>query len=144
MGKFYVCVIFYPMSTLFTKIIQGQIPCHKVLEDDEHFAFMEISPLKKGHVLVIPKAEIDYIFDLSDTQLSGLMVFAKKTATAIKKAIPCEKVAILVYGLEVRHAHIHLVPVTGEPGELNFSNKKRASDEDLAFIAAKIRSFLSS
>ena len=130
------------MSTLFTKIIRGEIPCHKVLEDEKNFAFMEISPLKKGHVLVIPKAEIDYIFDLSDAQLSDLMVFSKKVAAAVKKAVPCEKVAILVYGLEVRHAHIHLVPVTGELGELNFANKKKSSEEDLALTAAKIKSFL--
>ena len=130
------------MSTLFSKIIRGEIPCHKILEDDKNFAFMEIAPLKKGHALVIPKAETDYIFDLSDTQLSDLMIFSKKVAAAIKKAIPCEKVAMIVYGLEVRHAHIHLVPVTGEPGELNFSNKKRFSEEDLAATAAKIRGFL--
>ena len=103
---------------------------------------MEIAPLKKGHVLVIPKEEIDYLFDLPDGQLSELMVFAKKVAHAVKKAVPCEKVATIVYGLEVRHAHIHLVPVTGEPGELNFSNKKRATEEELASTAAKIKSFL--
>ena len=130
------------MSSLFTKIILGEIPCHKVAENTKHFAFMEISPLKKGHVLVIPKSEVDYIFDLEDAALSELMVITKKIARAIKKAVSCEKVAILVYGLEVRHAHIHLVPVTGEPGELNFSNKKRASDEGLATTAAEIRSFL--
>lgn len=130
------------MSSLFTKIIQGEIPCHKVAEDGKHFAFMEISPLKKGHTLVVPKAEVDYIFDLTDTALSEFMVFAKKIAGAIKKAVPCEKVAVLVYGLEVRHAHIHLVPVTGEPGELNLSNKKRAADEELAAVASKIRLFL--
>ena len=130
------------MSSLFTKIIRGEIPCHKVAEDGKHFAFMEISPLKKGHVLAIPKTEVDYIFDLEDTALAGLMVFAKKVARAIKKAVPCEKMAILVYGLEVRHAHIHLVPVTGEPGELDFSNKKRAEDTELASTAARIRAFL--
>ena len=139
MGIFSSCAIFYPTSTLFTKIIRGEIPCHKILEDEKNFAFMEISPLKKGHVLVIPKVEIDYIFDLSDEQLSDLMIFSKKIGEAIKKAVPCEKVAILVYGLEVRHAHIHLVPVTGEPGELNFSNKQRVSEEELASIADKIR-----
>lgn len=103
---------------------------------------MEISPLTQGHVLVIPKAEVDYIFDLEDAQLAGLMVFAKKVARAIKKAVPCEKVAVLVYGLEVRHAHIHLVPAAGVPGELNFSNKKKASDGELAATAAAIRAFL--
>ena len=127
------------MASLFTKIVQGEIPCHKVAEDTKHFAFMEISPLKKGHVLVIPKAEVDYIFDLGDQALSELMIFAKKVAIAIKKAVPCEKVAILVYGLEVRHAHIHLVPATGEAGELNFANKKRASDEELASTATEIK-----
>ena len=127
------------MSSLFTQIIQGEIPCHKVAEDTKHFAFMEISPLKKGHVLVIPKAEVDYIFDLEDAALSELMVFSKKVARAVKKAVPCEKVAMLVYGLEVRHAHIHLVPATGEAGELNFSNKKRAADAELSATAAEIR-----
>ena len=130
------------MASIFTKIIKGEIPCHKVLEDDKNFAFMEISPLKKGHVLVIPKAEIDYLFDLADPQLSDLMIFAKKVAVAVKKAVPCEKVAILVYGLEVRHAHIHLVPADGTPGELNFANKKRATEEELASTAARIKSFL--
>ena len=130
------------MGSIFTEIIQGRVPCHKVAEDEKHFAFMEISPLKKGHVLVIPKEEVDFIFDLEDTALASLMVFAKKVAHAIKKVVPCKKIALLVYGLEVRHAHIHLVPVTGEPGELNFSNKKRATDEELASIAAGIRSYL--
>ncbi len=130
------------MSSLFTKIIRGEIPCHKVLEDAEHFAFMEISPLKRGHVLVIPKKETDYLFDLEDGELSKLMVFAKKVSVAMKKAVPCEKVAVIVYGLEVRHAHIHLVPATGEAGELNFANKKRSPDEDLAACAAEIRKFL--
>jgi len=130
------------MSSLFTKIIRGEIPCHKVAEDDDNFAFMEISPLKKGHVLVIPKAEIDYIFDLEDAALSSLMTFAKKVAHAVKKAVPCEKVAVIVYGLEVRHAHIHLVPASGEAGELNFTNKKRADDQELASTSAAIRSFL--
>ncbi len=130
------------MSTLFTKIIRGEIPCHKVAEDPKHFAFMEISPLKKGHVLVIPKAEIDYIFDLEEKALADLMVFARKVARAVKQAVPCEKIAVLVYGLEVRHAHIHLVPVTGVAGELNFANKMRATDEELAEVSAKIRPFL--
>ncbi len=130
------------MASIFTKIITGQIPCHQVAEDANHFAFMEISPLKKGHVLVIPKAEVDYIFDLEDKALAELMVFAKKVAVAVKKAVPCEKVAILVYGLEVRHAHIHLVPATGVAGELNFANKQKAYDQELTSISALIRSFL--
>ena len=130
------------MSSLFTQIIKGEISCHRLAENADHFAFMEISPLKKGHALVIPKAEVDYLFDLEDKALAELMVFAKKIARAIKKAVPCEKVAVLVYGLEVRHAHIHLVPAIGEPGELNFANKKKATDDELAQTAASIRSFL--
>ena len=130
------------MASIFTKIIRGEIPCHKVHEDANNFAFMEIAPLKKGHVLAVPKAEIDYVFDLSDAQLADLMVFSKKIAAAVKKAVPCEKVGVVVYGLEVRHAHVHLVPVDGTKGELDFATKKRATDEDLASVAAQIRSYL--
>ena len=130
------------MSSVFTKIISGELPCHKVAEDETYFAFMEIKPVTPGHVLVIPKVEVDYIFDLDDKVLSGLMLFCKKVAHAVKKAVPCEKVAILVYGLEVRHAHVHLVPVQGIPGELNLSNAKKATDAELEFVAKKIRSYL--
>ena len=130
------------MASVFTKIIHGELPCHKVAEDEAYFAFMEIKPLAPGHVLVIPKAEVDYVFDLDDKTLSGLMVFCKKVAKAVKKAVPCEKVAVLVYGLEVRHAHVHLVPVQGIPGELNLSNVKKATDAELEFVAKNIRSFL--
>ena len=130
------------MSSIFTRIVKGELPCHKVAEDEKYFAFMEIKPLSPGHVLVIPKEEIDYIFDLEDRMLSGLMVFCKKIAAAIKKAVPCEKIAILVYGLEVRHAHVHLVPVQGIPGELNLSNAKKATGAELSFLAQKIRSNL--
>ncbi len=130
------------MATIFTKIIRGEIPCHKVLEDEKHFAFLEIRPLKAGHTLVIPKKETDYFFDLSDSEMAGLMAFAKKTAAAVKKASACEKVATVVYGLAVRHAHVHLIPVDGTPGELDFRNQKDAAPEDLARMAEKIRSFL--
>ncbi len=130
------------MSSVFTRIINGELPCHKVAEDEKYFAFMEIKPLAPGHVLVIPKAEIDYIFDLDDKTLSGLMSFCKKISKGIKKAVSCEKVALLVYGLEVRHAHVHLVPVQGIPGELNLSNAKKSTDAELSFVANKIRSFL--
>lgn len=130
------------MASLFTKIIRGEIPCHKVAEDADNFAFMEIAPLKPGHVLAIPKAEVDAFYDLSDEQLKSLMTFAKKVARAIKEAVPCEKVGTIVYGLEVRHAHVHLVPVDGTKGELDFSTKKRATDEELSSMAAKIRSCL--
>lgn len=130
------------MSSVFTKIINGELPCHKIAEDDRHFAFMEIKPLAPGHALVIPKAEVDYIFDLDDQALANLMVFAKKVAAAIKQSVPCVKIAVLVYGLEVRHAHVHLVPVQGVPGELNLSNAKKSTDAELGFLAQKIRSYL--
>ncbi len=130
------------MGSVFTKIIAGELPCHKLAEDEKYLAFMEIKPLAPGHVLVIPKAEVDYVFDLDDKILSGLMLFCKKVAAAVKKAVPCEKVAVLVYGLEVRHAHVHLVPVQGIPGELNLSGAKKTTDAELGFIAKKIRSYL--
>ena len=127
------------MPSIFTKIINGEISCHKILEDEKYFAFLEIRPLKAGHTLVIPKVEVDYFFDLADSQMSGLMSFSKKVAAAVKKAAPCEKVAMVVYGLAVRHAHVHLIPVDGTPGELDFRNQKDASAEDLAMMAQKIR-----
>lgn len=130
------------MPTLFTKIVRGEIPCHKILEDEKHFSFLEIRPLKPGHTLVIPKKETDYFFDLSDAEMAGLMSFSKKVASAVKKASSCEKVATVVYGLAVRHAHIHLIPVDGTPGELDFRNQRDAAPADLAAMAEKIRSFL--
>ena len=130
------------MPSIFTKIVKGEVACHKVYEDGKHFAFMELFPLNPGHTLVIPKKEVDYIFDMQDEDLAELTLFAKKIAVAIKKSTPCEKVAFLVYGLQVRHAHMHLVPVSGAAGELNFSNQKKACDADLAQMAVKIRSNL--
>ena len=130
------------MPSIFTKIIRGEIPCHKILEDEKHFAFLEIRPLKDGHTLVVPKQEIDYFFDLDPETLNGLMAFSRTVATAIQKAVPCEKVAVVVYGLLVRHAHIHLVPVTGEAGELNFTNQRDAAPEQLTAIAKKIKASL--
>ena len=126
------------MPSIFTKIIRGEIPCHKILENDKYFAFLEIRPLKPGHTLIIPKQETDYFFDLNDTAIGGLMVFSKKVAAAIKKATGCEKVAVVVYGLLVRHAHVHLVPVDGTPGELDFRNQKDTKPEELAQMADKI------
>jgi histidine triad (HIT) family protein len=131
------------MPSIFTKIVRGEIPCHKILEDEKHFAFLEIRPLKAGHTLVIPKKETDYFFDLSDAEMAGLMGFSKKVASAVQKASASEKVATVVYGLAVRHAHVHLIPVDGTPGELDFRNQKDASPADLAKMAEKIRSFLS-
>ena len=128
--------------SIFTKIMKGEIPCHKIAEDTDYFAFLEIRPLKPGHTLVIPKNETDYFFDLSDAETAGLMAFCKKVAAGIKKAVSCEKVAVVVYGLAVRHAHVHLIPVDGTPGELDFRNQKDAIPADLARMAEKIKAFL--
>lgn len=113
--------------TIFSRIIAGEIPCYKVAEDDRFFAFLDINPVNWGHTLVVPKREEDYIFDLSDEELAAMTVFAKKVARAIKAAIPCRKVGVTVLGLEVPHAHIHLVPLQQE-GDMNFS--KKISDPD--------------
>ncbi len=124
--------------TIFSKIIKGDIPCYKVAEDDEFFAFLDIAPLQKGHTLVVPKREVDYIFDLSDEEIGRMQIFAKHVAVAIKKAIPCVKVGQAVLGLEVPHAHIHLVPMQSEK-DLNFANKKQElSSEEMAAVAAAI------
>lgn len=113
--------------TIFSKIIAGEIPCYKIAEDNDFFAFLDINPVNRGHTLVVPKREEDYIFDLSDEELAKMAVFAKKVAKAIKKAIPCRKVGVTVLGLEVPHAHIHLVPLQSE-GDMDF--KKKISDPD--------------
>ena len=127
------------MSTLFTKIINGEIPCHKIAEDDKYFAFLDISPLAMGHTLVIPKAEVDYIFDLEDEVLAGLNLFAKRVAKAVEKSVECKRIGVAVIGLEVPHTHIHLVPLNAI-GDLNFSNPKlNPAQEDLAEMAARIR-----
>ncbi len=126
------------MPSIFTRIINGEIPCYKIAEDDRHFAFLDINPLTKGHTLVIPKAETDYIFDLPDTDLADLHVFAKKVALALKKAIPCERIGVSVVGLEVPHAHIHLIPFLGMH-EMNFANPKlKFSKEEFQAIAESI------
>ena len=126
------------MATLFTKIIKGEIPSYNVAEDDNYYAFLDINPLKKGHTLVIPKIEDDYIFNLDDKTLAGLMLFAKKVALAQKKAIPCQRIGVAVLGMEVPHVHIHLVPLDNEK-DLNFSNPKlKLSDEEMSEIAKKI------
>lgn len=125
--------------TIFSRIIAGEIPCYKVAEDEKYFAFLDISPLAKGHTLVIPKREVDYIFDLTDEEIAGLQVFAKKVAVAIKKAIPCVKVGQCVLGLEVPHAHIHLVPMQSE-ADLRFTNQRvELSAEEFEEIAKSIR-----
>ena len=125
--------------TVFSKIVAGEIPSYKVAEDDRFYAFLDISPLQKGHTLCIPKREVDYIFDLSDEELAGLHVFAKKVAVAIKKAIPCVKVGECVLGLEVPHAHIHLVPMQSE-ADMRFTNPHlQLSPEEMEQIAESIR-----
>jgi histidine triad (HIT) family protein len=126
------------MSTIFTRIINGEIPCYKVAENGRYFAFLDINPLKAGHTLVVPKKEIDYLFDLEDNDLEGIMVFSKKVAAAIKKAYPCNRIGVAVLGLEVPHAHIHLVPMDSME-DVNFRNPKlKFSAEEFREIAANI------
>lgn len=127
------------MATIFSKIVAGEIPCHKVAEDDEFFAFLDINPVATGHTLVIPKKEIDYIFDLDDALLGRMMVFAKRVARAQELTIPCKRVGIAVMGLEVPHAHIHLIPITKE-SDMYFGGKKlEVTNDVLADTAALIR-----
>jgi histidine triad (HIT) family protein len=129
--------------TIFSKIISGEIPCHKIAEDDFFFAFLDIFPLVEGHVLVIPKKEVDYIFDIDDETYAGLMIFAKIVAEGVKKAIPCKKVGVSVIGLEVLHAHVHLIPMNAV-SDMNFSREKlNPSTEQLAETAQRIRAALS-
>lgn len=127
------------MATIFSKIVAGEIPCHKIAENDEFFAFLDINPVALGHTLVIPKKEINYIFDIDDAMLGRMMAFAKRVACAQEAAITCKRVGLAVMGLEVPHAHIHLIPITRE-SDMYFGNKKiTVSQAELAEIAAKIR-----
>jgi len=126
--------------TIFSRIISGEIPCYKIAEDDRFFAFLDINPLSKGHTLVVPKQETDYIFSLDDDLLSGMILFAKKIALAIEKSVPCVRVGVAVIGLEVPHAHIHLIPFNKE-SDMNFKNPKlKLSPEEMNEIAQGIRS----
>ena len=128
------------MSSLFTKIINQEIPCHKVAENEDYLAFLDINPLVMGHVLCIPKKEVDYIFDLEDETLAGLILFSKKVAKAIDKTVDCKRVCVAVIGLEVPHAHVHLVPLQNV-GDINFSREKLSpSSEALASMAKNIQS----
>lgn len=130
------------MATIFSRIVAGEIPCHKIAENEEFFAFLDINPLSEGHTLVIPKQEIDYLFDLDDDQLERMIIFAKKVAGALRSAIPCKRVGMAVLGMEVPHAHIHLVPINKE-SDMNFGNTKLAvSSDDLAKTAGKIRKYI--
>jgi histidine triad (HIT) family protein len=127
------------MSSIFTKIVQGEIPAHKIAENDDFLAFLDIMPLKEGHTLVIPKKEVDYIFDMDDVDLSQMIVFAKEVSEKIKKAFPCKRVGMSVIGLEVPHVHIHLIPID-VIDDMNFSKPKlELSQDTLAEIATKIR-----
>ncbi len=126
------------MSSIFTKIIQGEIPSYKVAEDEKFYAFLDINPLSKGHTLVVPKQEIDYIFDLEDDYLGALHVFAKKVSKAISNTISCKRVGVVVYGLDVPHAHVHLIPLI-EGNEINFSREKlKLIAEEMVEIAGQI------
>lgn len=125
------------MASVFSKIAAGEIPCYKVAEDDRHLAFLDINPMAPGHTLVIPKKEIDYLFDMDEADYVALELFARKVAVAIKKALPCARVAEAVLGLEVPHAHIHLVPINTE-ADMNFRHKLSLPGEEMVSIAARI------
>lgn len=130
------------MSTIFSKIVAGEIPCYKIAEDDKHFAFLDINPVAQGHTLVIPKKEVSYIFDLTDEEYTALQLFAKKVALALKKAMPCERIGVTVIGLEVPHTHIHLIPITKE-SDMNFSKPKlTVAPEEMTEIANKIAKYI--
>lgn len=130
------------MPSIFSRIINSEIPCQKLFENKDFLAFLDLRPVNPGHTLVIPKKEVDYFFDLEDQNLGEIMVFSKKIARSIKKAVPCKKIGLIVAGLEVPHAHIHLIPIVGSVHELAFSNAKTASSEDLEAMAKKIRACL--
>lgn len=126
------------MATIFSRIIAGEIPSYKVAEDDRYYAFLDINPLAKGHTLVVPKQEVDYLFDLDDETLAGMMVFAKKIAAKIKCEIACKKVAVVVLGLEVPHAHIHLIPIQSE-SDIDFHREKlQLTPDEFREIAEKL------
>ncbi len=128
------------MSTIFTRIVKGEIPCYKVAENDKHFAFLDINPLSIGHTLVIPKEERDYIFDIDDSSIAELMVFAKKVALAVEKVVSCKRVGVVVLGLEVPHAHIHLIPIENET-DISFSKERlKLSENEFNTLAEEIRS----
>lgn len=117
------------MATIFSRIIQGEIPCYKIAENDKFFAFLDINPVAKGHTLVVPKWENDYIFALEDDEIAEMMVFAKRVAKAVEKAIPCKRIGMAVIGLEVPHAHIHLIPIV-EEGDMDFKKEHQLLTED--------------
>ena len=128
--------------SVFSKIIRGEIPCHKVAENGDYVAFLDVSPIAAGHTLVVPKCEVDYIFDLAPDTLSGMTLFAQRVAKAMRKAIPCRRIGVAVIGLEVPHAHIHLIPLANE-GDLDFKKERLTfSAQEFAQMAAAIRQFV--
>jgi len=130
------------MASIFSKIISGEIPCYKIAENDDFLAFLDVFPLKKGHALVVPKTEIDYIFDLDNETYLGLMAFSKQVAFAIKQAVPCNRISVGVFGLEVPHAHVHLIPMN-TMNDVNFSNEKlKLLKEEFEQIASEIRKYI--
>ena len=130
------------MASIFSKIIAGEISCYKIAENDHYIAFLDVFPLKKGHTLVVPKKEVDYIFDLDHETYLGLMAFSKEVAIAIKKAIPCNRIAVNVFGLEVPHAHVHLIPMN-TMNDVSFSNEKlKLSKEEFEKIASEIKQYI--
>ncbi len=129
------------MPSIFTRIIKGEIPCEKILEDADFFAFLDIRPINPGHTLVVPKIEVDELFAVSDDVLAKAMPFAKRVAAALKQSVPCRRIGVIVAGFEVPHAHIHLIPIEAE-GELSFSRAHPAKPEDLAALGKRIREHL--
>ena len=126
------------MATIFSRIVKGEIPCYKIAEDEQFFAFMDINPVAVGHTLVIPKREDDYIFNLEDDEIAAMMVFAKKVAKAIEKAVPCKRIGVAVIGLEVPHAHIHLIPISQE-GDMDFKKEHvHMSEEEFRAVQQHI------
>ena len=130
------------MASIFSRIAAGEIPCYKIAENERYFAFLDISPLTLGHTLVIPKREVDYLYDLNDEEIAEINVFAKKVAEAIRKAVPCKRIGLAVIGLEVPHAHIHLIPIQKEKDMLFSNPKLKLSQEEMEKIAADIRAQL--
>ena len=129
------------MSSIFTKIISGEIPCYKIAEDDNFIAFLDVNPNAKGHTLCVPKQEIDKIFDLTEDLYLGLMQFSRKIAIALEKAVPCKRIGMAVIGLEVPHAHVHLIPLN-EMDEMRFQNKVTLSKEEFEHLVTEIQRFL--
>ena len=131
------------MASIFTKIINGEIPCYKIAESEDYLAFLDVRPQVKGHTLVIPKVEIDYIFDIDDELLSGMLPFAKRVALALKEVVPCKRIGVAVLGIEVPHAHIHLIPIN-QVSDLRFDNvSPDLSPEEMESLAAEIKSRVS-